>query len=110
MAGHRARDPGRRQPVKTRQREIGQNQVNAPALQRRHESVSGLHADYLALDASGIQRGLNQFSIGGIILQMQNMEWGFHGKPFRFRKKRIGDPGIWPAMSDVLLTDSFANL
>ncbi len=68
----------RRQPIKGGHREIRKDQVNASAFERRHKIILLLHQGGCTGDARGFQGELNERGIGWIILQVQNVEWGFH--------------------------------
>ena len=73
-----ARDFQRGQPVKRGEREIRKDQVHAAAFERRHKTIAALHAGGRASDAIGFQGGLNERGIVGIVLQVQDVERGFH--------------------------------
>ena len=79
MAGHLAcAISNADNPVEARQRAIRKDQVNAAAFERRHKIIAALHAGGGAIDALGFQGGLNERGIVWIILQVQDVEWGFH--------------------------------
>ena len=66
-------------PSNVGQREIRKDQVNAAAFERRHKIIAVLHAGGRTSDAVGFQGGLNERGIVWIILQVQDVERGFHG-------------------------------
>ena len=88
-SGHRgAHDFQCGQPIKRGQREIRKDQVNAAVFERRHKIIVVLHAGGRTSDAPGFQGGLNERGIVWIILQVQDVERGFHSyNLFRFRRK-----------------------
>ena len=68
----------RRHPVEARQRTVRKDQVDAALFERRHKTIVVLHAGDGTSDARGLQGGLDERGILGIILQVQNVERGFH--------------------------------
>ena len=61
-----------------RERNTALERINVAGFERRHELIVVLDAGDCASDAFGFQGGLNQRGIVGVILQVQDVERGFH--------------------------------
>ena len=81
-------------------REISKNEVGVVSLEREGKVGLGVHTLDLAEETIGFQFAANQLGIEGVILQMQDVEWGLHQLCQERRSKRRDISGGGTLISD----------